>query len=289
MLLVLLIVIITPVCFSQQTSNYYFPDYYSSTGLDHIPLVNPAWSDEDSRATFGSLYKSRTGILNEVASLTAYADVSLSRNKSFGQIARVLFHNEQEGPFISSPGFYGNYAVRVPLKEDISVSMGLAAGVASLSFTAASGSGRASVADGNAGMVFRFKKSEVGAASYQIFNSSMVAISSRLVFRRFWQFYAQSQRDINENFTIRGHLFWRPQPLKDYANASAILSYRETVSMGAMYQLFRGTSFLTSFRLAKNSNPVIVNLTYNSLLFSPLNVPVSSFEVGLRYLVMGGR
>lgn len=261
------------------------PDYYTSTILEHKALMNPAYVNETSKASLGSLYKSRTGLLNEVSSMTAYGDLSIKPNRDISQVVRMVFQNEKEGPYISSPKFYGNYAIRLPIAYDVFLYTGLALGISTLSFTAPSGMGKASIPDGSVGGVFKYKKTEIGTAAYQIFNNSSVVINSSLVFRRYYQFYFQSEKDLNASLSIKGHLFWRPQALYDLASTTVLLCYKEAISLGLMYQYRRGSSFLTSFHVNNDRNPIIVNMSYNSLLFNTLTVSTGSFEIGLQYSI----
>lgn len=276
---------ITIVCYSQQIQNFYLPDYYSSTALDHLALINPAWTADEKRATLNSLYKSRSGLFNEVATITAYGDVLLNSKSNVGQVARVLFQNEKEGPYISSPKFYGNYAVKIPLREDLFLSAGLALGVASISFTAPSGMGKGSAPDVNAGLILKYRKTEIGAASYQLLNNSITAINSPLLFKRFYQFYFQSEKDLSEYLTLRAHLFYRPQPYRDLGNAALLLCYKETIAFGGMYQYQRGTSFLASLYLNQSNNPIILNFSFNSLFLSNRLLTTGSYELGLQYRI----
>lgn len=276
---------ITIICYAQQTQNIYLPDYYSSTALDHLALINPAWTADEKRATLNSLYKSRSGLFNEVATITAYGDVLLNPKGNVGQVARILFQNEKEGPYISSPKFYGNYAVKIPLREDLFLSAGLAFGVASVSFTAPSGMGKGSAPDANAGLILKYRKTEVGVSSYQLLNRDIVAINSPLLFKRFYQFYLQTDKDLNEYLAIRTHLFYRPQPYRDLANAAVLLCYKETIAFGGMYQYQRGTSFLASLYLNQSNNPIIVNFTFNSLFLSNRLLTNGSYELGLQYRI----
>lgn len=283
--LVIFILHMVSVCWSQQTISNYMPDYYTSSILEHNALMNPAWVDEFSKASLGSLYKSRTGLLNEVSSMTAYGDLSITPLRTINQSIRAIFQNEKEGPYISSPKFYGNYAIRLPITDDIFLYTGIALGISSLSFTAPSGMGKASVPDGSIGGIFKYKKTEIGTAAYQIFNNSSIVINSSLVFRRYYQFYVQSEKDLSASVSIKGHLFWRPQAMYDLASTTALLCYKEIISAGILYQYRRGTSFLTSFHLNKDNNPIIVNLSYNSLLFNTLSISTGSFEIGLQYRI----
>ena len=133
---------------SQNVQNNYLPDYYSSVVVNHLALVNPAWiNTNDTKASFNVLYKSRVGLLNDVSTQTAYADVTFKPDLHIRQVARVIFQNEKEGPYIASPKFYGNYSIRIPITEDISISAGLGLGVSAHDFSAPSGTGHGSVPD----------------------------------------------------------------------------------------------------------------------------------------------
>lgn len=275
------------VCKSQQVQGSYSPDYYSSSFLTYEALINPAFTNnnQQEKASLNTLYKSRTGPLNEVAFITAYADVCINLRRKTTQVIRILLQNEQEGPYISSPKFFGNYAVKIPIQENVSLSLGLALGMSSLNFTAPSGMGSARVLDGNVGSIFKYKKTTIGIASYQIFNSRSVALNGTLLFKRFYQFHIQSELEINELFSVKGSLSWRPQPLIDLANATAALCYKETITFGLMYQLKRGTSFLTSIQLKQGKNPLLLNFSYNSPFLNSFLIPTSSFEIGLQYKI----
>lgn len=280
----LIYIIITIIaCRPLQAQNYYLPDYYASSSLYNVALINPAYLPDASRFSLGSVYKSRTGLLNEVASTAAYGAIHLKPEKRVGQALRLLFFNEKEGPYISSPKGYANYALKIPINEDISLYTGLALGMASMSFTAASGMGTVQVPDGNAGCIFKFKKLEIGASAYQIFNSSGRAVSSVFTFKRFFQFYAQSEKELSAYWSLKGNVFWRSQALYDLANATLLLQYKDMLSFGTMYQLRRGTSFLAAFQINQDTHPIKLHVAYNSLLLNTISVSTGSFEIGLQY------
>lgn len=271
---------------AQSIQNNYLPDYYSSVVVNHLALVNPAWiSSNETRASLNCLYKSRMGLLNEVSTQTAYADITFKPERQLRQVVRVVFQNEKEGPYISSPKIYGNYSIRVPITADISISAGLALGVSAHNFSAPSGTGSGSAPDGSGGLIFRFKKTEIGAASYQFLNNKLYVLNSYLILERYFQYYIQSEKALNGLFVLKGNVLWRQQSMKDIVNTTAMVTYREFLTMGVMYQYLRGMSFLTSVQINAIKNPIILNLSYNSTFMNSVLVKSPSFEIGLQYKI----
>ncbi len=271
---------------SQNVQNNYLPDYYSSVVVNHLALVNPAWiNTNDTKASFNVLYKSRVGLLNDVSTQTAYADVTFKPDLHIRQVARVIFQNEKEGPYIASPKFYGNYSIRIPITEDISISAGLGLGVSAHDFSAPSGTGHGSVPDGNGGLILKYKKLEFGAAAYQFFNNKLVVLNSYLILKRYNLYYIQAEKELSPFLILKGNLFWRQQPLSDIVNSTVMLSYNEFFTMGIMYQYLRGTSFLTTFQFNKIKNPIVLNLSYNSTFLNTRIIKSQSFEIGLQYKI----
>lgn len=270
---------------AQGQSGVVYPDVFSSYFND-ISLINPAYIPQEGRLELKAIYKFRRGLLSDISTFAASGSKYWNTDKNTSQAGRLIFQNEREGPYISSPKTYLNYALRLTLSSNTSLMTGLSLGFSGLSFTAPSGAGSVMLLDGGLGVILRHKKIDIGVSTLQMFNSEGVAISAPIRLQRYYNIHLTAEKSVTPALDLKGYFFLRNfNQIPDHLNAGGSILLQRFIELGGLYKYRRGISFFGALTISQDTNPLILSLSYNSSLLSSSPLWSDSFELGLQYLL----
>jgi Type IX secretion system membrane protein PorP/SprF len=264
-----------------QQSSLSYPDYFSSAFLNHNILNNPAYVQDSSMFCIGTAYKSRIGLLNEVATSAAYAGVNLDKHQK--HFFKVMLFNEKEGLYINAPKLYGNYNIVVRLNSFSTISTGASMGYHGISFTAPSGSGSLNTIDGNIGMVLKIKNVELGASTEQLFNNRKILFSNYIYMKRYFQLYLNTLSTLGPFWNFKSHWFFIPRSGYQVANVSVLMAYKNTFEFGSTYKLNQGMAYFVNFTVTLATSTLKTSLCYNTSTLSNKSRLVNNYEITLGY------
>lgn len=266
-------------------SGILYPDVFS-TYFYNMALVNPSYVPEEGNVDLMAVHKFRRGLLSDVSTFAATGQRAWRTEKKPTRVARLIFINEREGPYISSPKFYGNYAMQLPLSSEASLMAGVSLGFSGVNFSAPSGAGSLMLLDGGVGLGLKYKKINIGASSMQAFNSEGTVISSIIRLQRFYNINASGETSISPSLDLKGYFLWRSlTALPDQYILATSLFYRRFFEGGALYAWNKGASFFGALTLNPEENALFMSVTYNSGFLSSNPVWAGSLELGLQYRV----
>ncbi len=263
-----------------------YPDIFSGY-FYHGALANPAYVPDDSKVSLAAYYKFKQGKYGGINSFMAEAEKTASAGNKNLNSFRLFFFNEREGPYISRPRAYFNYALEVNIAQDMSITSGVNIGFASVNFTAPSGSGNMSLPDGAAGLTLQYRQWTAGISFWQLFNAEGVAISNVLRLQRYEQVNLAYSGFLSPDWKFSSYLLFRHQ--KNYYNhcfLTLLLGYRELIQAGPVFRYRQGLAFFGVLQVDQDTNRFHLTFTYNSGAFSPAPYWNNSVELGLRYILL---
>ena len=267
---------------SAQTGRFYqdvFTTFFTNTAL-----VNPSYVPEIGKVNLTATHKFRQGLLGDISTFSASGEKVWRSQESYTHVGRLIFVNEKEGKYISSPKAYANYALRINLSEETSLMSGIALGVSGINYSAPSGASSIMLPDGGIGIGLKHKKIHVGFSSLQVLNTSGTVITSKVRLQRYFNLNFTGEKAISPSISLKSHFLWRGLPyLSDQYIAAFSFVYKDMFEAGSLYFYPRGLSYFTLITLDTESNALQINLTYNSAALSINPVMGDSYEVGLRY------
>lgn len=278
-----LISIISLTAYSQ--SGRIYPDVFSAF-FTNMALVNPSYVPQEGNVDLMSYYKFRQGLLSDVSTFMASGHKVWRRENKPEHLARLIFFNEKEGPYISSPRAYGNYALKQRLSSDADIGGGVSLGLAGINYSTPSGAGSFTVLDGNIGLGLNYRKISIGMAAIQAFNAEGIAVSSPVRFQRFYNLHFSAEKTVSPDLDLNSYFLWRSLPgLPDQYIGALTLFYRRFLEVGALYFRPRGVSYLSTFILNPEKNPLHFSIAYNTAFLGSNPLWGNSFEIGLKYRV----
>lgn len=183
-------------------SFFYFPKNI------HLYVPSSACLDNDLQSNFG--YKTYIGKLSIIN--TSYADLNVNLKRKRGKtsdnrhILGLGFYNDREGDFFNKTRVMARYAIHLPLREDLYLSVGSAFHLINYSFHA-SGAGTSGSAINWAGSL----SSTLHAPSFNVslslndFNNPQIRpINYNFNIYRYITLYGEKSFDLNENTQIKG-------------------------------------------------------------------------------------
>jgi hypothetical protein len=183
-------------------SFFYFPKNI------HLYVPSSACLDNNLQSNFG--YKTYIGKLSIIN--TSYADLNVNVKRKRGKtsdnrhILGLGFYNDREGDFFNKTRVMARYAIHLPLREDLYLSVGSAFHLINYSFHA-SGSGTSGSAINWAGSL----SSTLHAPSFNVslslndFNNPQIRpINYNFNIYRYITLYGEKSFDLNENTQIKG-------------------------------------------------------------------------------------
>jgi hypothetical protein len=260
-----------------------YPDQFSSY-FTNLAVVNPAFISSTglSEAIFQS--KLRRGLYKDITTISATLQKTFNSTGRNWHSGRLIFLNEKEGPYISIPRAYGNYGLRIQVKEEAAILAGISIGAVNPNFSTPTKSVNAILMDGSFGIMCQYKTSSFGISSNQIFDNYSSAASS-IVLKRFYSAHFDTRFGISQSVELSTHLlcnYYTDIPTQ--ANASFSFIFQETVTGGLGYKNRQGTFIYFSVTANKDSeHPIKILTLYNSLLFSSQNAMSESIELALAY------
>lgn len=272
----------TVVC--QNNTSISYPDVFQNTVTNFKYFQNPSHLTDSLRYSFGTLYKSRFGVLNEVSTLHAQIGCRLKQTQNLTQYIRFWLNNEREGPYISSPQTKLNYAIKIKLAPKISLSSGLVMGYLGKYFTAPSGSGTFHMPDGAIGISCKVHNFQVGFAVDQIFNLKKKLYSSPVWFKRYYQYFLNYELNINPFWKSHTSIWY----IKRNTNLSQlyisqIISYQQLFDFGVTYKPTIGSSYFVALNIPLGVQKISTSLCYNTNMFGKMSPINNTFELGLTY------
>ena len=251
-------------------------------------LVNPGYISNDYQAELLSYNKFLTGDLQEVATLGFSAAKIFRRDNESAHLARLSVLNEKQGPYISSPRASANYAYELPLAEEMFLSGGVAAGVSGMNYTGVSSTGAVNVflPDASAGLVFKFRKLQLGIAGLQLPDSKTKPYYAQLVFNRYYHFHFRHQLELNENWNFHYFSLYRLLPKsKNEFLAGGSIAFMRTIELGAIVRSNAGLSVFGEAALDSENNRLSIIFTYNSPSYRIKTSALNSIELGVGYQI----
>ena len=201
---------------------------------------------------------------------------------------RGIVFSETEGPYISRPRWYGNYAFQLQLAEVVSVSLGVSYGYVQNKYDAATVlNGNSGVSDGAVGIKLNYKLLEFGASSLQLFNNSIVTGEKvTLELARYYTFTGVYQIPISSQFSIHPSVYYRflPYGVNDVLLTTELV-YDERFSFGVIEEIRKGVAFFLQANDLMYDVPLTVLLLYRTTMFSNVPAQFNHFEIGLGYSI----
>jgi len=255
-------------------SGYFFNPY----------IVNPSYVPEQGNVSIAAYYRFRSGFFSDINSFLFSAEKIVRTKKGANHAIRLNIYNDREGPYISKPKAYLNYALKLPISSNSALFAGIALGVSSISFTAPSGAGSIILPDGNLGVGLKLHQVRMGLSSGQIFNSEGTIISSALKLERYYNVDFSIKQQLSAFWTINGYFYWRDfSGIPDEFSFSGSLEYNESLQFGGIYKWKQGISWLASVQINKEGNPLFISFIYNSAFLSTIPLWNDSYEIGIKY------
>jgi len=268
-----------------QVTSVMYPDFYTGYQMNMI-YVNPAYVPEEVHADFTASYRFQTGAFRQISTLSFTGGKIFRKEAGSAQALRLVLSNEKQGPYISTPRGYINYAYELPLSEEVSVSAGASAGLVQkyYSGTVATGNTNALLPDAALGIGLRMRQLELGLACQQILNSKSKSLSSIMEFRRHYQSYIHYLVRLSDQVGMRTTLLWRFLPtVQDEGMAGLAFVFKEAVSFGVIGRTNSECSFYGQFDIHSGMDVLRLYFFYNSPVLSPHQYVKTSMEIGVGY------
>ncbi len=266
---------------------YVFPENYT-TYFNNTAIVNPGFVQEDSKAEFFSMYRQRTGAFQKIASYSLTCSRVFRKENNAAHLARVVFSNDKEGPYINKPRAYFNYAYAIPLAEETSLSAGLAAGFTQVYFSApsATASGNSTMPDGAIGITFRRKNFFSGLSSQQAFNAESNPLKANVKLRRYYNFLLSQEKDLSPSLKLRGNFMYQLVPSNsDLLNFVLEGSYNDILRLGGAYKSREGLALIGSVEANLGDDKIFICFAYNTGVLSKLKYGFNSIEINFGYKI----
>ncbi len=267
----------------QSTSVY--PDLFGAY-FNNMPLVSPAYIPKDVKMNLNLSYKTRTGALNKISTFNFAFSRVFNYTQKNNHLLRLYFYNEKDGPYIHKPRAYINYAYRITLAENLTVSTGLALGIAQTAFTAPSSTanGNSLSPDGSLGITLSYKKLDVGFAACQIFNSVVNPVVAPITYRRYFNTYINYTFKLSPFVNLKSGFLWRSLPTyQDDICLFGMLDYKDLISFGGCYNYSKSLSFVVSTNIRVGKESLLLSFVYNTPFFTKLPAWTDSVEINGGY------
>jgi len=271
--------------FAQKVS--YYPDQYSLF-FYNLPLVNPSYVEKSGKAAFNASYKARTGPFKKIATYAFTGDLIFRKANESAHAGRVLVLSQKEGPYISRPSAYLNYAYLVPVSKETAIFAGVAVGFSGIYFSApsASGAGSSILPDGSIGIGFRSRGFSAGLSSMQIFNSEAQPIQTAIVLKTYYNTFVSYEHDLDAYWKFYSYGLWRALPAaRDDLNLALLLKFQETIGFGGVLRPGKGIAFFASLYPLEKKNTFSISAAYNSSFLSTLPSWHNSIEFTMHYTI----
>jgi hypothetical protein len=267
--------------FGQQGGLY--PDQLSSYFFNPS-LINPAYIQQKGTSEAIVQSKLRSGFYKDISTISASAQKVFNTQNNQWHSGRILLQNEKEGPYISTPRFYGNYGIRIGIGENTALMGGVSLGLVNPNFRTPTKSVSSTLLDGALGFMFQSAKVAVGFSSNQIFNSS--SDNSRFIsLKRFYTTQLNAVLLESDQVEVNSYFLWTYYTdISSQFNGVISVFWNDWLEVGGGYRIRQGTLFLASITLDKTSlHPIRMGLLYNSVILNTTNMLGESIEIILSY------
>lgn len=223
--------------------------------------------------------KIRSGAYSDISTMSASIQKTFKSDNQWHS-GRLMFQNEKEGPYISTPRFYGNYSIQISINNNLKLLGGAAFGMINPNYNTPSKTVSTSLIDGSLGIIVIYKKSIVGVSSNQIFNNSS-ELNTSIKLNRYYNFIFETTLPVQENIEFKPYILFRYfSDIPSHINTLFSVIYDKIIETGIGYNYNRGATVYTSVNLESGFK---VGALYNSLITSKTPVLGSSFELNLAY------
>lgn len=259
-----------------------YPDQFSSYFFN-TSLVNPAYIQKDGLSETVAQSKLRSGFYKDISTIAASVQKVFNTDKNQWHSGRLLFQNEKEGPYISTPRFYGNYAVRIGLGEKSGLLGGISLGFVNPNYHTPTKSISNTYLDGSLGLMYQSERVTLGFSSNQMFNSN--SGNSNVRIRRYYNSLLNAQLIRRESITANTYFLWSYYTdLPSQLGGVISMLWNDWLEIGTGFKTRQGSVFITSVTLDKASiHPIKMGLLYNSAILYPANLLGESLEISLSY------
>lgn len=270
-----------------QQTNVLYPDLYTHYTAN-MYLVNAAYIPTETRTDLSAYYKFQTGIFKDVSTLSFSAAKVFERENGSCHSLRLIAFNEKQGPYISSPRAYANYGYELSLGEETRLAGGMALGLAGMSYTGVTTTGDATqyYFDASAGVIFKYKMFQLGAAGLQLPNSSSKDLYGKMELRRYYHFHLAHEWQVSSSFQWKYYALCRILPLvPSQWWVGTSITFHEAVGIGCTFRSNAGISLYTEMALDSERDRLKLIFNYNSSFFNLTPSFQNSMELGVGYVL----
>lgn len=268
-----------------QQSSYSYPDFFYTTYPFMLNYDNPAYIVDQTQYNLYAQYKQRLGQFRKVVSYSALGEKVWRREGKSSNSLKLLFNNENDGPYIARPRFSAGYANEIPLRENLKMALGFTVGATSINFSAPNqgASGNSYLPDGKLGFVIKGKTLEAGISSLQFLGSKAKVIGANITLKRYYNLFVKYKRDLSPNWVLEGlaMLDLRGNPVVFTPQLAAMVHYKERISFGASQRFGYAFSSIVKVRIFPEEAPLDLILMYNSPAFTQTARELNSIEIAL--------
>lgn len=254
----------------------------NSTFQQQKVWVNPAYVSEVGDYSLNFQTHFRT-VNRGQAGLYFFDGGNWIRKDSVAHGFRLLVANEKEGPYISRPRAYVNYALLRPLTRHWSLYSGVSFGFFSTFISAATTTlnNNFMLPDGNIGFGIKNKRLDGGFSIMQAFDNEIAEVR-HLKLRRYYHYHFSYQQPVNNNVVVELSGFYRHfLDLDNQLTTSLEVEYKNQLSMGTLYHTLNGVSFLFNYSDEMYQTRYSLFLTYNSGITAASRKLSQSMEMGV--------
>lgn len=257
-----------------------YPDHFSSYFYNPA-TINPAYIAKDGNSEAILQSKLRSGIYSDIYSFGASVQKTFENRKDQWHSGRLLLSNEKEGIYISTPRFYGNYSIRIPLAGKTDILAGISLGLVNPSIKVPTRALSSLLPDGAIGLMIRHGNSSAGISSSHLFNTS----ADNLKLSRYYSAHLSTFATLSSELTLKAYFIWKyfgMMPSQADGALSILLS--EKLEAGTGYRYRRGVFIFCSFTIDPASvHPLTFGALYNSPFMDKARALGDSFELNLVY------
>lgn len=251
-----------------QEAIYYLPLSYESSVTTEFQ--NPSLIHLQNEWLLKGTFQGRTGNFSDVYKIWLTGAVKLNEATSkHSSILSGTFINEKENGFIGKTRGHLGYVRKQQLSEDFSLALGTTFGFYNFLLKSSNVVEGASAwaIDGNAGLDMTYKKTSLGFGVAQMFNSSLVLISTRNRLSRYSQLNLKQAFQFNHEFSgaIGGYYFLSREDVNYQGFAQ--MNYLNKFFLEADYLDNNGLTMTLAFQL-QYEQQTNLKLSFSSILLA---------------------
>lgn len=210
------------------------------------PFTNPAYVGQNGPLgiNLGSQFTGNTS--GQVATFFSTLSFRIQdQKKGNSQYLGLNVYNDQQGPKISTTRIYGMYAIKVELKDSLTLTGGIAGGALAFTIEPTGGpvatAGNTAIApDAKGGVWLQGNTSYMGVSLNQAFNNDLTPFRTPIRLERHFNFTAGKKVRLNKRFAISGAANMRTgSHIALQVILSTRLHIRESLEAGVAYHVNR--------------------------------------------------